>query len=147
MANVTDEKWVKRFIDLADTISTWSKDTTKVGAVLVTESCKIVGQGYNGLLPGMDDSLLLINDREFKIMNTIHAEINALVNLSKGYSTTEDLYMFVSKPMCSNCAKHIALHGITAVYCKSADNDFNTRWNNTGAKTILKHMGIEYNEI
>ena len=57
------DKWDKRFIKLARTVSEWSKDATKVGAVLTRPDHSLVSVGFNGLIPGMDDALLA--DREF----------------------------------------------------------------------------------
>ena len=146
MANVKNPKWQQRFIDLAETFSTWSKDpSTRVGAVIVTESCKIVGQGYNGLLPGINDELLQLG-REFKIDNTAHAEANAFTDNTT--HTNEDLYLFVSKPICLECAKLAALNKIKGVFClTTTDPTFNKRWNNDRAQMVLANTNITYTEI
>lgn len=159
MANATDEKWVKRFIEQAHTWASYSKDpSTQVGAVLVTESCKIVGQGYNGLLPGMNDDYTdhymdvdgtkhKPKNRDFKLAHTIHAEINAFAS-KLSVNTNEKLYLFVSKPMCSECAKHAVLNGVTAVYSAVTDDPtFNQRWQNDAAKAVLYNNNITYTEI
>ena len=143
MANVTDPKWQKRFIELAETMSSWSKDTTKVGAVIVTESCKIVGQGYNGFLPGVDDDLIKLG-REFKIDHTVHAEVNAFANNTS--NSHENLYLFVTKPICLECAKLAGLNKIKGIFCLEASDDptFNKRWNNSRARTVLKNTNVTY---
>lgn len=144
MANVKDPKWIGRFMALAEDISTWSRDpSTKVGAVLVTESCKIVGQGYNGLFSGLDDSLIELG-RDFKIDHTIHAEVNAFTNKT---DTDEDLYLFVTKPICIECAKMAVLNKIKGIYCLKSDDAFNERWQNTRAQIVLKNMNITYTEL
>jgi dCMP deaminase len=41
--------WDLRFLTLAKTVSTWSKDpSTKVGAVIVDKNRRVVSLGYNG---------------------------------------------------------------------------------------------------
>ena len=41
--------WDKRFLDLAEHISEWSKDPSKkIGAVAVGAQRQILAQGYNG---------------------------------------------------------------------------------------------------
>lgn len=57
--------WDKRFLDLAEHISTWSKDpSTKVGAVLVNDQKIVVGLGYNGFSRGVEDSEWRLNNRD-----------------------------------------------------------------------------------
>ena len=52
--------WDKRFLDLAEYISSWSKDTSsKVGAVIVHNK-RIVSTGYNGFPEGYDDDDALL---------------------------------------------------------------------------------------
>lgn len=146
MANIKDLKWQQRFIELAVIFSEYSKDpSTRVGAVIVTETCKIVGQGYNGLLPGIDDELLKLG-REFKIDNTAHAEVNAFMDNTT--QTSEDLYLFVSKPICLECAKLAALNKIKGVFClTTTDPTFNKRWNNSRAQAVLANTKVTYTEI
>lgn len=158
VANATSPKWINRFMALAELISTWSLDpSTKVGAVLVTADCKVIGIGYNGLFSGMNDGLLNTTEgghcdvhggdlREFKLAHTVHAEINAFANKTV-LKTDKELYLFVTKPICSECAKHAVLNKVSGIYCKSADADFSDRWKNDVAVSVLKNMNINYTEI
>ena len=46
-------------MQLAEQISTWSKDpTSKIGAVAVGDKGQVLAQGYNGFPRGMDDNEL-----------------------------------------------------------------------------------------
>ena len=75
------QKWHKRFQDLAQHFSTWSKDpSTQVGAVIINENKIIVATGYNGFASGVEDSDERLNNREEKYPRVIHAEINAILN-------------------------------------------------------------------
>ncbi|HIB51308.1 MAG TPA: hypothetical protein EYO40_08585 [Phycisphaerales bacterium] len=49
-------KWDGRFLELADTISAWSKDPSRgVGAVIVSPMRQVIATGYNGLPRGVED--------------------------------------------------------------------------------------------
>lgn len=148
MAHPQDEKWVRRFIELATTVSNWSHDpSTKVGAIIATESCKIAGQGYNGLFRGLDDNMLEYISRDEKLKFTAHAEANAFANRIH-VPDSGNLYLFVTKPICLECAKLTVLNNIKAVYCSVTDDPtFNSRWKNKDAKSVLEAMGIEYYEV
>ena len=62
-----NEKWDRRFIDLALHISEWSKDpSTKVGCVVVGEDREIRSTGFNGFPRGIEDSMERLEDRELK---------------------------------------------------------------------------------
>lgn len=105
-----DTKWKLRFIDLALHIATWSKEDVKVGAVLVNESRKVKGVGYNGAPPSYDDSKVTAENSTFIV---VHAEVNALLN-----STGKDLTMFVTRAPCLACAGAIAATGmVTKLIC------------------------------
>ena len=55
---MNSEKWDLKFIELAKHISGWSKDkNTKVGAVIVNDSNRIISTGYNGFVIGANDSI------------------------------------------------------------------------------------------
>ena len=82
-------KWDKRFLDLSQLISSWSKDpSTKVGAVVVDDDRRVISLGYNGFPRGVSDDERLDN-RESKYKIVTHAEANALLFASeslKGYT-------------------------------------------------------------
>jgi deoxycytidylate deaminase len=63
------EKWDRRFLELAKQVSTWSKDpSTQVGAVLVNDLLQVVGMGYNGFPRGVEDwQMNVYADRELKV--------------------------------------------------------------------------------
>jgi dCMP deaminase len=73
-------KWDKRFISLAKEISTWSKDpSTQVAAIAVKDK-RVIATGYNGLPKKLTDSKKILEDREKKLANTVHAEMNMIYN-------------------------------------------------------------------
>jgi len=110
--NLNDSKWLHRHLQLAREISAWSKDdSTKVGALIVTEDGKPVSWGYNGIPMGVKETL----DRTIrpeKYHYFAHAERNAL-DLSR--SSVEGCWLFTTHPPCSDCARGIIQTGIQTV--------------------------------
>jgi dCMP deaminase len=76
----SDKDWDFRFLELAASISKWSKDpSTKVGAVIVSSDKKIVTLGYNGFPRNVRDDHRL-ETREIKYDLIVHAEANAIIH-------------------------------------------------------------------
>ena len=118
------DKWDNRFIELAQHISTWSKDpSTKVGAVIVDEDRRIVSVGYNGFPAGVEDYSSRYDDREIKYEMIIHGEINAILFANKDLKGCT-LYTWPFQP-CSRCASIVVQKGISRVVSR-VNND--PRW-------------------
>ena len=123
-----EAKWVARFTDLAEEISTWSKDpSSQVGAVIVRPDRTIASIGFNGFPRGVEDSPERIANRDTKLLYTIHAEMNAILSAKeplKDYS----LFVWPFQP-CAHCAASIIQAGIKDVYCPyNAHLDSYERW-------------------
>lgn len=113
-----EEKWDRRFLELAKHVSTWSKDpSTQVGAILVNESDQVVGMGYNGFARGVEDSDERLNDRETKYAFVVHAEVNAIIQAGHAARQTT-LYVYPSfdlPPICNECAKVALQAGVMGI--------------------------------
>jgi dCMP deaminase len=123
-----EDKWVARFIKLAEEVSTWSKDpSSQVGAVIVRPDRTIASVGFNGFPRGVEDYHERIVNRDIKLLYTIHAEMNAILSAKeplKGYS----LFVWPFQP-CAHCAASIIQSGIREVYCPfNAHLDSYERW-------------------
>jgi dCMP deaminase len=123
-----ESKWVARFTDLAEEVSTWSKDSSsRVGAVIVRPDRTIASVGFNGFPRGVEDRPDRIANRDTKLLFTIHAEMNAILSAKeplKGYS----IFVWPFQP-CAHCAASIIQAGIKEVYCPSnAHLDSYERW-------------------
>lgn len=138
-------KWFYRFMFLAMIVSLWSKDRSKVGAVIVRPNKTIASVGFNGLPPGMDDEKHLSN-REFKNMCVIHAEENAMIHCPDPRLDGYEMYVFGLHP-CGNCAAKIVSMGIKKVYCINCVDS--PQWNNSlsVAKQVFDECGVEVNCI
>lgn len=106
--------WDSYFLGLACYVAIRSKDEqTQNGAVIVDEHHRILGLGYNGFPPGIDDSALPAG-RPGKYPYMSHAEANALSNMlvdSRLYHCT----LYCTMYPCEDCAKRIIMHGINKV--------------------------------
>lgn len=127
---MTTSKWHKRYIELARTISQWSKDpSTQCGAVIIGKSGQVLSQGYNGFARGMDDSAELYENRELKYSRIVHAEMNAIYNASRTGVSLEGATAYVhGLPCCHECAKAIIQVGIKEVVMHTTNN---IRWNDS----------------
>lgn len=140
------ERWDRRFIELAKLVSTWSKDpSSKVGAVVVDDKNRIVSVGFNGFPMGVEDTEERLNKRELKYELIVHAEANAILCSPKSVSGCR-IYVYPYLP-CSRCAGAIIQSGIKEVVVE--DLPIPERWveNFNLAKTILGEAGVMVRQI
>ena len=144
--NINDPKWVKRHIELARLVSTWSKDqSTKVGCVIVNERGLPLSWGFNGNPMGVEDTLERF-ERPLKYHYVAHAERNA-IDLCR--SSVEEGYMFVTHAPCSSCAIGIIQHGIRTVTVDSSNglsNDKSYLYDNEKWKESVLHSLTMFTE-
>lgn len=107
-------KWDQRFLDVAKHIALWSKDTTKVGAIAVDQSKRILETGYNGLPRGVQD-LPERMERPAKYLWTSHAEENLVSHAAR--SVLEGSTVYVTHLCCSKCARMLVNSGVSKVVC------------------------------
>ena len=136
-------KWNHRFLSLADLVGSWSKDpSTKVGAVIVDDKNRVISVGYNGYPHGVEDSGL--DDRNLKLLKTIHAEENALLFANK---SVEGCILYVSPLLpCGMCMAKIIQSGITRIVARVPKEDGReSRWklSNDVALNMAEEVGIE----
>ena len=150
MENIVTD-WNLRFLKLAEHVSTWSKDSTKVGAVIVDPTTKqVVGMGYNGFPRGVEDTVERYADRETKLKLVCHAELNAILNSNRSVRGCEIyVYPTMMEPnSCPECSKAIVQSGITKVYGYTGEH-LNDRWQDLAkySKAILSEANVEYVSI
>lgn len=145
-------KWRNRMIELARHVSTWSRDNSKVGAVLVSKKGGDITLGYNGFPFGVKDCTERYDEKKQKLNIIVHAEVNAIIAAG---SRAADGHLYVSgKPICARCAGPIIQAGIRRVFAEKPlqkgeyepPTDPNaTDWDEIGnlAITMLKEAGVE----
>jgi dCMP deaminase len=142
-----DSKWDLRSLRVCvNEIATWSKDpSTQVGALIVRDGKFPVSWGYNGPARTIPDEHAFLLDREKKLMLTVHAELNAILNANQDL---RGCTLYVTQPCCSNCAAHIIQKQIARVVWVRASPEFATRWAASLelAEWQFNHAGIETEE-
>ena len=138
-------KWDNRFLDIARSVSYWSKDpSTKCGAVIVDAHAHILSVGYNGFPAGMPDLDASYLARDEKYSRIIHCEMNALLHVGTVTSgATLYTYPFLS---CDRCTVHMLQAGIMRFVAPVNTDD---RWAASIAKTkrYIEECGGTYREV
>lgn len=141
-----NRKWDIRHLRLCQEIATWSKDaSTKVGALIVREGKFPVSWGYNGPAKSIPDDHDFLLDREKKLMLTVHAEVNSILNAGQ---SLKGCTFYATRPPCSNCASQIVQTGIARVVWIRPDPEFAARWAASLelAEWQFNHAGIQTDE-
>lgn len=130
---VEDEyRWAKRWLELANHISSWSKDrSTKVGCVVVGDANQVLALGYNGFPRGVNDHADERHERPLKYKWTEHAERNAIYNAARTGTNLTDSTIYVPWFPCTDCARGIVQSGIAEVVTVNPweyRRDFMDRW-------------------
>lgn len=131
------EKWDKRYLKLAKTVSDWSKDPRKKCGAVIVDDGKIKGVGYNGFPRGVKDSNIRLLDKPLKLKIIVHAEVNAIV-ASEGKG--DCVYVYPQLP-CGQCMGLIIQAGIKRVVTLPLSPD--TLWDQDLVVEMAKEAGIE----
>ena len=140
-------KWDERYISLVREVSTWSKDpSTKVGAIVVSNTGTVIAQGYNGFPRGIADTDERLNTRSIKYNYMVHAEMNGIYNGAYNGVCLVDSTMYVyGLPVCHECAKAIIQVGINKVIAIPGF-DTSDKWKKSGdiSRELFLESGVKY---
>ena len=142
-------KWDVRFLELANHISSWSKDpSTKVVCVVVGADREIRSTGFNGFPRGIEDSPDRLADREEKYPLICHAEENAIMHAARVGVSLRDCTAYVTWPPCTRCARSLIQAGIVEVVYAGKDN-VPERWEEDFARStsMMKEAGINLRNV
>lgn len=130
-------KWSQRYMDIAKSVATWSKDpSTQVGAVAVGDKGQILSQGFNGFPRGVRDNRDRYENREEKYKYIVHGEMNAIYNACHSGASLSGATLYVTGlPVCSECAKGIIQVGIKKVIMQYP-KDISKTWRDSMAITL-----------
>lgn len=128
-----------KWMAVAQAVAQLSKDTTKVGALLVGPDGETLLSGYNGPVRGEDDTNPYIWN-EGKNDNVIHAEINLLLTAARLGITVKDCAVVVTKHPCLRCALALQQAGIARVICPPPDRE--GRWSQSQITATTKLVGF-----
>jgi len=101
-------------MDFAKHAATKSKDTTKVGAILVGTDGEVRLTAFNGVPRGVDD-VLTRYDRPQKYMWCQHAERNLISFAARYGIATDGCRVYCTHFPCSQCAGALVQAGIKVV--------------------------------
>lgn len=110
-----DARWHAYLLGFATHAATKSKDSTKVGAVLVGPRNEVRLTAYNGPPRGVADKAERF-ERPAKYLYAAHGEQNLISFAARTGIQTEGCSIYVTHAPCSSCAKSIIQAGIRAVY-------------------------------
>jgi dCMP deaminase len=115
-----NELWDRRFLEMAELVSNWSKDSsTRVGSVIVDGDKRVISTGYNGFPRKIFDNPLDLEDRTRKYQKVLHSEINSILFAKRDLTGCSIyIYPFLS---CADCTKVIIQSGITRVITVQVD--------------------------
>lgn len=120
--NGNDDKWDRRFLELAFNISNWSKDRgRKVGCVIVGPNNEIRSTGYNGFPRNIDDTVESRHERPTKYLYAEHGERNALYHAARTNVSTDGCSLYVNHCPCAECTRGIIQCGIRRVITIAPD--------------------------
>ncbi len=140
-------KWSERYMDIAKSVATWSKDpSTKVGAVVVGDKGQILSQGYNGFPRDVKDTKDRYENREEKYKYIVHGEMNAIYNACHSGASLNGATLYVTGlPVCSECAKGIIQVGIKKVIMQYP-KDISKTWRDSMVITLkmFQEAGVTF---
>lgn len=123
------KSWDEYFLDMANLVSTRSKDkSTKVGSVLVKEG-RVISTGYNGIPRGMNDNIKIRHEQPEKYFWFVHSELNAILNCAREGVSTYGSTLYTTLSPCSACAGAIIQAGIKKVIVR--ETEIPDRWKNS----------------
>ena len=145
MQTGTDEKWDRRFLELADQIATWSKDPNRgVGAVIVSGAKQIVATGFNGLPRGVLDLPERL-ERPAKYDYVCHAELNAIIQCARNGVSPEGCTIYTSFSPCVQCTLAIVQSGVARVVTyQTGEGDAHWLESFEKARAIMREAGVAY---
>jgi len=145
-----NEKWMRRFLGLAEYIASWSKDpSTKCGAVIVRPDHRTIASlGFNGFPKGMRDDPDLYKEREIKLRRVIHCEINAIIFAAEPLA----FCTLFTWPLltCSRCSLHVIQAGIRTVVAPHIwEPELRARWGDDleEARANYSEAGVQVVEL
>ena len=148
MDSMKGTKWDKRFMEMADAVSTWSscyQQNRQVGAV-IAKNKRILTTGYNGASAGVTSckergecirrTLNIPSGTKHEICYATHAEQNAIIQAAKMGVSIDGATLYCTHQPCVICAKMIINSGIVRiVYRHGYPDEFSLQ--------LLREAGVE----
>jgi dCMP deaminase len=125
-------------LDIAGVVAKLSyAKKAKVGAVIVRDG-RILSTGYNGTPHGVDNNCEDEHGHTFD--HVIHAEENALLNLSRSHETSMGATLYCTLAPCVKCAARLKQAGIVEVF-------FRTNWKGDKGVNWLLNNNVKVSQL
>ncbi len=113
--------WDEYFKEIVQVTATRSPcERLHVGCVLVKDN-RIVSQGYNGFLPGLEHTSIVRDGHE---QATVHAEQNAIADCARRGVSCESCTAYITHYPCIMCCRLLLASGISEIkYINDYRND------------------------
>jgi len=140
---------MSKYLQIAKAIAQLSKDTTKVGAVIIGKNGEGGPWGYNGAPRKCNADEDERRERPEKYFWFEHAERNSIYAAARAGFSTNGTTLVVTHPPCIDCARAIVQAGIVRVISANPDSEFMARWNDSSerSKRLFDECGIEFEII
>ncbi len=146
------KKWDKRFMELAELVSSWSscfQENRQVGAVVVKNK-RVLTTGYNGASSGIKSckergsclrrELGIQSGTRQEVCYATHAEQNAIIQAAKLGVCIDGATLYCTHQPCVICAKMIINSGIKRiVYKYGYPDDFSLKLLNEAKVELIKY--------
>ena len=129
-------------MELAEVAASKSKDSTKVGAVLVGEDREVRLLAYNGPPRGVKDAEDRF-ERPRKYLFASHAEANLIAFAAREGIRTKGCTVFVTHAPCSACARMMIQAGIEKVVCGHGTTSM-PQEEFDAARDMLDEAGVQF---
>ena len=134
--------WSTYLMGFATHAAQKSKDSTKVGAVLVGPNNEVLLTGFNGPPIGVRDLPERREKRPEKYLWVSHAEANLIAFAARRGIRTEGCTVYVTHMCCAGCAKALIQAGIGKVVIGSGQTSMPLD-EFRAADTMMREAGIE----
>lgn len=134
--------WLDYFMGFAKHAATKSKDSTKVGAVLVGPDKEVRLTGYNGPPRGVLD-LPERRERPTKYLFAAHAEANLIAFAAREGIHTKDCTVYVTHSCCCDCMRLLIQAGVKRIVYGAGTTSMPPEMF-AAAHTMAREAGIRY---
>ena len=134
--------WSTYLMGFANHAAQKSKDSTKVGAVLVGPNNEVLLTGFNGPPIGVRDLPERREKRPEKYLWVSHAESNLVAFAARRGIRTEGCTVYVTHMCCAGCAKALIQAGIKKVVVGTGQTSM-PHDEFRAADTMMREAGVE----
>lgn len=138
--------WIETFNNMAVEMSRRSKDSTKVGAVLIGTYREILLSTYNGPPIGVrDDPTRFDRTNGVKYRYASHAEQNLIAFAARRGIKTDGLTVYCTHNPCPSCTRSLLQAGIKHIWYNE-DNSFvsDSKEDQEAVRLMCQEAGVTY---